>query len=222
VANELEAELMREGTTKISVQQLFTRPVNQNENLVNLDHLVDEAHLVDGTPDDVLAQEYEISTDYLKPFSDLEFRVRDCIDAKFTETEFESVASQGGVFGRRNQYRLPKLEFKNSAERKVMESFPPTAANYKKAIGYMKKRFGKDEVLVEVYLRELFRLVLVNSTTPKEQSSVLCINAIPVGGVVPSERSDADVGKESWTNCYATRCIQRPSSPADDIFEGRR
>ncbi|CAG7704278.1 unnamed protein product, partial [Allacma fusca] len=95
---------MREGKTKISVQQLFTRLVNQNEKLVNLDHLVDEALLVDETPDDVLAQEYEISTDYLNRFSDLEVRVRDFLDAKFTETEFESVASQGGVFGRRNQY----------------------------------------------------------------------------------------------------------------------
>ncbi|CAG7824208.1 unnamed protein product, partial [Allacma fusca] len=70
---------------------------------------------------------------------------------------------------------LIQSTLENSKAREVVESFPPTAENYTKAIGYMKERFGKDEVLVEVYVRELLRLVLVNATNPKEQSSVLCM-----------------------------------------------
>ncbi|CAG7729925.1 unnamed protein product, partial [Allacma fusca] len=39
------------------------RPVNQNENLVNLDHLVDEAHLVDGTETSTDELEIEYSSE---------------------------------------------------------------------------------------------------------------------------------------------------------------
>lgn len=49
-----------------------------------------------------------------------------------------------------------------SDARKVVSSFPPTGANYQKAIDHLKSRFGKDKVLIEVYVRELLSLVLSN------------------------------------------------------------
>ncbi|XP_054265924.1 uncharacterized protein LOC128988558 [Macrosteles quadrilineatus] len=45
----------------------------------------------------------------------------------------------------------------------VVQSFPPTGANYPKAIECLKARFGKDDLLVEVYVRELLKIVLQNA-----------------------------------------------------------
>nr|XP_042898507.1 uncharacterized protein LOC122269427 [Parasteatoda tepidariorum] len=47
-----------------------------------------------------------------------------------------------------------------SRAREVVESFPPTGANYAKVIDSLKARFGRDELLVEVYVRELLRLII--------------------------------------------------------------
>lgn len=48
----------------------------------------------------------------------------------------------------------------DSAERKLVESFIPSGANYMLAMNQMKARFAKDELLIEVYVRELLSLVL--------------------------------------------------------------
>ncbi|UYV70861.1 hypothetical protein LAZ67_8000899 [Cordylochernes scorpioides] len=43
----------------------------------------------------------------------------------------------------------------NSEAREAVESFPPSADNYPKIIEYIKSRFGEDEMLVEIYVRDL-------------------------------------------------------------------
>lgn len=60
------------------------------------------------------------------------------------------------------QYLVQATVDKSSAHNLVI-SFPPTAENYPKAITYLKSRFGNDKILVEVYVRELLKLVLNNS-----------------------------------------------------------
>nr|XP_042910986.1 uncharacterized protein LOC122272054 [Parasteatoda tepidariorum] len=44
-----------------------------------------------------------------------------------------------------------------SRAREVIESFPPTAENYKKAIDELKSRFGRDELLIEYYVQSHLR-----------------------------------------------------------------
>ena len=44
-----------------------------------------------------------------------------------------------------------------------MNSYLPTAANYTKVIESLKSRFGRDDLLVKVYVRELLKLVLNKS-----------------------------------------------------------
>lgn len=51
----------------------------------------------------------------------------------------------------------------DSLARRVVESFPPTSENYQKAIDHLKSRFGKEKILVEVYVRDLLKLVISNS-----------------------------------------------------------
>ncbi|UYV69625.1 hypothetical protein LAZ67_7000025, partial [Cordylochernes scorpioides] len=47
----------------------------------------------------------------------------------------------------------------NSEAREAVESFPPSADNYPKIIEYIKSRFGEDEMLVEIYVRDLLQNV---------------------------------------------------------------
>lgn len=57
------------------------------------------------------------------------------------------------------QYLLQATEV-DSPARELVESFPPSKANYALAIDQLKTRFAKDEFLIEVYVRELLGLVL--------------------------------------------------------------
>ena len=54
----------------------------------------------------------------------------------------------------------------------LVTSFPPTRENYAKAIASLKNRFGRDELQVEVYVRELLSLVLNNALHGKEKFSL--------------------------------------------------
>ncbi|XP_071052941.1 uncharacterized protein [Onthophagus taurus] len=51
----------------------------------------------------------------------------------------------------------------NSRAKDLIDSFPPTADNYVKAIETLEARFGRKDMLVEVYVRELLKLVLNNA-----------------------------------------------------------
>lgn len=59
------------------------------------------------------------------------------------------------------QYLLQST-LKGSRAREVVESFPVTAENYEQAIDCLRARFGREDVLIEVYVRELLSLVLSN------------------------------------------------------------
>ncbi|KAJ8968554.1 hypothetical protein NQ317_001752 [Molorchus minor] len=55
-----------------------------------------------------------------------------------------------------------------SRARQLVESFPAVGDNYAKIIECMKARFGRDDLQIEVYVRELLRLVLKNAMTPSK------------------------------------------------------
>ncbi|GFT33239.1 uncharacterized protein TNCV_4767251 [Trichonephila clavipes] len=55
---------------------------------------------------------------------------------------------------------LVQATVNGSRAREVVESFPATAANYAKAVESLKARFGTDDLLVEVYVRELLKLIV--------------------------------------------------------------
>ena len=57
------------------------------------------------------------------------------------------------------QYLIQAM-VENSRANEVMCSYPPTAENYEKVIESLKSRFGRPDLLVEVYVRELLKLVL--------------------------------------------------------------
>ncbi|GIY98482.1 hypothetical protein CEXT_502421 [Caerostris extrusa] len=60
------------------------------------------------------------------------------------------------------QYLLSSLK-SNTKARDIVESYPPSKENYSKVIEHLKSRFGRKDLLIEVYIRDL--LALVNSKT---------------------------------------------------------
>ncbi|XP_054713646.1 uncharacterized protein LOC129223104 [Uloborus diversus] len=58
-------------------------------------------------------------------------------------------------------YLIQCMKF-GSRAREFIESYPVTSENYDKAVSALKERFGKPELLVEVYVRELIKLIVSN------------------------------------------------------------
>jgi len=54
----------------------------------------------------------------------------------------------------------------------LVKSFPPTGENYEKAITNLKNRFGRDDLIVEFYVRELLDLVLQNAVKGSQKLSL--------------------------------------------------
>ncbi|GFT18136.1 uncharacterized protein TNCV_183031 [Trichonephila clavipes] len=64
--------------------------------------------------------------------------------------------------GDKFQYLIQATTPKSLA-RDIVESFPATPENYRKAFEYLRMRFGQEDVLIQVYVRELLKLVLQNA-----------------------------------------------------------
>ncbi|GFR04416.1 transposable element Tc1 transposase [Trichonephila clavata] len=56
------------------------------------------------------------------------------------------------------QYLLSSLKPKTKA-RDIAESYPPSKGNYLKVIDHLKSRFGRKDLLIEVYIRDLLALM---------------------------------------------------------------
>ncbi|GFS59930.1 uncharacterized protein TNCV_3957281 [Trichonephila clavipes] len=61
----------------------------------------------------------------------------------------------------KRQYLLQSVEPKSKADRLVL-SFPAMVKNYPKAIDKLKERYGPEDLLVQIYVRELLSLVMKN------------------------------------------------------------
>ncbi|GFU42294.1 integrase catalytic domain-containing protein [Trichonephila clavipes] len=74
--------------------------------------------------------------------------------------------------GDKFQYLIQATTPKSRA-RDIVESFPATPENYRKAFEYLRMRFGQEDVLIQVYIRELLKLVLQNAEVNKINLSSL-------------------------------------------------
>ncbi|GFU33458.1 uncharacterized protein TNCV_1886451 [Trichonephila clavipes] len=63
------------------------------------------------------------------------------------------------------------MELGSKAERLVL-SFPAIAANYPKAIDQLKERFGQEDLLVQIYVRDLLTLVMKNAATGRAKADL--------------------------------------------------
>lgn len=57
---------------------------------------------------------------------------------------------------------------KGSIAEELIKSFPPGGNSYEKALEQLKLRFGREELLIQVYVRDLLSLVLQKQNTPRK------------------------------------------------------
>ncbi|XP_055936870.1 uncharacterized protein LOC129966470 [Argiope bruennichi] len=57
---------------------------------------------------------------------------------------------------------------KGSVTEELIKSFPPEGNSYEKAIEQLKLRYGREELLIQVYVRDLLSLVLQKQNMPKK------------------------------------------------------
>lgn len=72
------------------------------------------------------------------------------------------------------EYLKQMMEEGSKAEN-IVNGFPTTAENYDKAFESLKNRFGRDDLLIEFYTRELLSLALQNATHKGKQINVATI-----------------------------------------------
>ncbi|GFY23101.1 integrase catalytic domain-containing protein [Trichonephila clavipes] len=84
--------------------------------------------------------------------------------------EFEHIHKDGGTVPEKRFQYLIQATVSGSRAREIVESLPPKSANYAKAVESLKARFGRNDLLVEVYVQELLKLVI--SVHKNEKSSI--------------------------------------------------
>ncbi|KAJ8912021.1 hypothetical protein NQ315_003558 [Exocentrus adspersus] len=58
----------------------------------------------------------------------------------------------------------------NSRARQLVESYPVVKENYNKIVEALKSRFGRDDIQIEVYVRELLKLIIGNATSQSKMA----------------------------------------------------
>ncbi|UYV84413.1 hypothetical protein LAZ67_X002051 [Cordylochernes scorpioides] len=117
---------------------------------------------------EALAEEDDVSTSTISGTAAMNYRLPKLEFKKFggEPREWITFWSQFNTIDRDPQMP-PETKFQylfqataeNSEAREAVESFPPSADNYPKVIEYIKSRFGEDEMLVEIYVRDLLQNV---------------------------------------------------------------
>ncbi|GFT72448.1 zinc finger protein 112, partial [Trichonephila clavipes] len=86
-------------------------------------------------------------------------------------SQFQKIHDKSIVEEDKMQYLLQSVKPKSKAERLVL-SFPATAENYPKATDQLKKRLGREDLLVQIYVRELLSLVMKNALFLEERKLI--------------------------------------------------
>ncbi|GFU52579.1 DUF1758 domain-containing protein [Trichonephila clavipes] len=82
-------------------------------------------------------------------------------------SQFQKIHDDGSIPDEdKMQYLVASVEPK--AERLIL-SFPATAANYPKAVDQLKERFGRDDLLVQIYVRDLLTMVVKNDVSGRKK-----------------------------------------------------
>lgn len=75
-------------------------------------------------------------------------------------SQFEQIHVNPAITSENKFMYLKMCLVSNSAAKSIVDSYPNTKDNNKTVMDHLKDRFGKDELIIEVYIRELLSLVL--------------------------------------------------------------
>lgn len=78
-------------------------------------------------------------------------------------SQFKKISDDASISNEDKMQYLQQAMVPDSRAHELVKSFPPTGENFEKAIASLKNRFGREDVIVEFYVRELLSLVLQNA-----------------------------------------------------------
>lgn len=91
-------------------------------------------------------------------------------------SQFKKINDDSSITNEDRFQYLLQATIPDSRANELVKSFPPTGDNnYEKAITSLKNRFGRDDIIVEFYVRELLSLVLQNAVKGKLKLSLASI-----------------------------------------------
>ncbi|GFV07591.1 putative RNA-directed DNA polymerase from transposon X-element [Trichonephila clavipes] len=79
-------------------------------------------------------------------------------------SQFEKIHIDSNIDDDEKMHYLIQCSGPGSKMFSLVSSFPPTKKNYKKAVQQVKERFGREDLLVQIYIRDLLGLVMQNAT----------------------------------------------------------
>ncbi|EZA46873.1 hypothetical protein X777_01079, partial [Ooceraea biroi] len=74
-------------------------------------------------------------------------------------SQFKKIHDDPAISNEDKMQYLQEAMMVDSRASELVKSFPPTGENYTKAIASLKNHFGRDDIIVEFYVRELLTLV---------------------------------------------------------------
>ncbi|GFW77239.1 uncharacterized protein TNCV_2726691 [Trichonephila clavipes] len=87
-------------------------------------------------------------------------------------SQFQKIHDDGSIPDEdKMQYLVASVEPKSKAERLIL-SFPATAANYPKAVDQLKERFGREDLLVQIYVWDLLTMVMKNAVSGRAKTDL--------------------------------------------------
>ncbi|PRD22532.1 UNVERIFIED_CONTAM: hypothetical protein NCL1_48871 [Trichonephila clavipes] len=141
----LTAAQAKAADIEVIYEQLFERFKNLKDCDIRILNLLQK----DKCTQEDYDKEYKACELYKNKFILYEFKVKNILAGKAQ-----------GVDVQRSQIQSTAP---SSSPREIVESFPATAANYKKAMEYLKERYGNTSVLIQVYTRHLLQLVMAKN-----------------------------------------------------------
>ncbi|XP_011861557.1 PREDICTED: uncharacterized protein LOC105558462, partial [Vollenhovia emeryi] len=147
---------MRYQQAKAAVNSIFepTTPARQTEDIGNVRRTVQDLHV----------RTFKLPKIQLPKFNG---DIKDWLQfwGLFKNIHEDQTISREDKF----QYLIQTM-VKDSRASELVNSFPPTAANYDKVITCLKNRFGREDLLVEVYVREMLKLILTRTKASNQTS----------------------------------------------------
>ncbi|GFT43813.1 uncharacterized protein TNCV_2547701 [Trichonephila clavipes] len=83
-----------------------------------------------------------------------------------------TIHEDGGIAAEDKNAVFVTIDGARVQSREISTKFPATAANYPKAIDQLKERFGREDLLVQIYVRDLLTLVMKNAATGKAKADL--------------------------------------------------
>ena len=182
---KLERAAIRRGLSKLLNQSFVLDVViDKEQRLIELDQKIEEV-LIDVQDEKVWEDEFESREKYKELIVNLKAKcsVEDSVSPEIKEIKrfklpkLEFVKFSGDVkqwikfWGQFEKIDMDKeipeadkflylLQATDGRAKELIEVYPPSGDNYQKAISDLKRRFGREELLIDIYIRELIDLIV--------------------------------------------------------------